>query len=57
MKSITWIGEERTLPGIGLATEGKTFEVADGKADSYVDQKLAKYTKVNSKASKTQEDK
>jgi len=45
-KTIVWVGNERMLPGIGIATVGKEITGDSAKLDSYVKQGLAEYKQV-----------
>ncbi|MCK5609651.1 hypothetical protein KAR91_47700 [Candidatus Pacearchaeota archaeon] len=45
MKTVTWIGEERMIPGFGMGIKGKEKELPVNVADSFIKQGLAKAVK------------
>lgn len=52
MKKVTWVGEDRMVPSVGIGTKGVDLTMPDDMADSYIKQGLAKDIKVVSKQTK-----
>lgn len=42
MKTLVWLGEGKTISGVGLVSKGSTFTIDDQRARSFIKQKQAK---------------
>lgn len=50
MTRVTWIGDARVVPGIGLPTKGQSYDVDDALAAQLVEQGMAELVRTPGKS-------